>query len=222
MLLYVMRDAELLFVESPVFYRRGNKVLNAIYLSVQEGEIVGLLGRNGSGKSTLLNIIFGSLRAPDAYLRFKGTRFKQGYRTAVIGLLPQCGYLPLDFRLKKLVSFFDMDVPRFFRIPFIRSANTYLGEFSVGERRLLETMLLLCSTKPVLLLDEPFAGLSPVQVEWLREQLLITKRNKGILLTDHRYQDVMEVSDRTILLKHGNAIPIRSRDDLVFHQYCKL
>src|SRR5690606_7893876 len=82
------------FVDSVQFsYTSNNQLLTGGYLGLKVGDIIGLLGRNGTGKTTLMKIIFGSLRAQNAYIRVNGKKVSQAFPTREVCYLPQDSFL---------------------------------------------------------------------------------------------------------------------------------
>ncbi len=86
------------------------KVLQDIFLSCETGEILGILGRNGSGKSTLFEIIFGTLKGENQFIKFNEIILKnQVDRKNRISYLPQNSFLPKNIKIKKLIELFCND-----------------------------------------------------------------------------------------------------------------
>ena len=102
--------------------------------------------------------------------------------------------------------FIQMETIRilFFRAPFIeRIATRKIGTLSLGELRYFELLLVAHLEHPFLLLDEPFSMIELLYKEAIKEFLLSLKAKKGILLTDHYYRDVLDISDRNLVLVDG-------------------
>jgi ABC-type lipopolysaccharide export system ATPase subunit len=85
--------------------------------------------------------------------------------------------------------------------------------------RYLEIKLVLENNKKFALLDEPYNGLSPVAIEKINTLILQNKAKKGIIITDHNYKNVIEISTDLYLMKAGALSKIKSTEDLVFHGY---
>ena len=83
----------------------------------------------------------------------------------------------------------------------------------------LETLMIICSRAAFVLLDEPFTHISPVQAENFKQLIKACAKTKGIILTDHQYRNVLDISNRIILLNNGATKPINSRADLVQYNY---
>ena len=94
-----------------------------------------------------------------------------------------------------------------------------LNELSNGQQRFLECLWILSRDVPYILLDEPFSAIAPIQIEFLQKMIVETGRYKGVILTDHIYRPLLEVSSRVVLM-HNNAIyKIDNADDLVQYKY---
>lgn len=188
------------------------QILNDVFLSCIPGEIVGLLGRNGAGKSSLLRIIFGSLNADNKFVSLDGKQINSlGDHKGKLSYLPQHNFLPTHVKVEKLIRCFsDLSNATLFGNELIKPMlNRKVGELSGGERRLLEVLLIIHSDAKYLLLDEPFNGLSPIHVGFVKDILKKNARNNGILISDHRYQHVLDISTKVMLLKEGNIKHIK-------------
>lgn len=200
---------------------QGRKVLNNMFLQCRKGEIVGLLGRNGSGKSTLLKMIFGILYGQHRILSMDGKIFTAGYRTQQIGYLSQLPFAPTDWSVEVLLD--DMRVPADAEIRknalFTQFKHHKIGQLSGGHRRFFEIVSLLYGPKTFLLLDEPFSNISPFLCEEITQHILKKKNEKGIILTDHYFKQIVDISDRVILLHNGSNYTIQAPEDLATHGY---
>jgi lipopolysaccharide export system ATP-binding protein len=202
----------------------GRPVLTDIYLRVQTGQIVGLLGRNGSGKSTLLQVVFGARAVPDASVRVDGRRVVPAFQTpGLLNYLPQAPLLPAGLTLRQAARLLGVD-------PLAASAgfpelpaqlDCHLGELSGGSARLWQVLLLLHANTAFSLFDEPFTGIMPMHVETLGAVLQQARRHKGLLLTDHRYAELLPLCDVVYLLQQGRLLQLgpNFRDELVEYGY---
>lgn len=198
------------------------KLLNGIYLKAETGKITGILGSNGCGKSSLLNIIFGNLRPHSKLIRLDGKPvLKPLFRTGLVGYLPQQNYIPKNFRLKKVFYFFNLDLKTFIQhFPqFSENENAKLSTFSGGQRRVIETYIIVGSHFKLILLDEPFTHLAPIYVKKFQELLRIEKQNKAIIITDHLYHHILELTSDLYLLKNACTIPIENKQQLENYHY---
>ena len=200
-----------------------HNVLTDVYLRCETGDIVGLLGRNGSGKSTFLKILFGALSANQKFIRIDGRIFNRPYQTAgEICYLPQDPFLPRNLRLATIVKFYlpAGQVALFFDDPLLGGLeNSPVSHLSGGEQRYAEIKLLLNSDAKFILLDEPFNGIAPVLIESVKDMIRLQAQNKGIILTDHDYRNVIDVANRHYLFADGGLKPIRDKEDLVIRGY---
>ncbi|WP_031425924.1 ATP-binding cassette domain-containing protein [Flavimarina sp. Hel_I_48] len=195
-------------------------ILKKVSFQLKTGEILGLFGSNGSGKSTLLKILFGTLKSDILDLKIDGKTFRGSdiIKHQKIGYLPQFSFLPAANRVWDVVPKFFEDgklQDRVMRDPGVeRISGTKIGQLSQGERRYLELQLVGNLAHPFLMLDEPFSMVEPLYIEHINRFLLQIKETKGILLTDHYYHNVWEISDRKKLLKEGVLNNIQTKENL--------
>ena len=189
----------------------GRQVLGGIYMRVQTGQIVGLLGRNGSGKSVLLQTIFGARAVADASVRVNGWRVVPAFRApGLLNYLPQEPLLPPSLTLARAARLLGVDIEQATaRFPELRAQfGQRLGELSGGSARLVQALLLLHADTAFSLFDEPFSGVMPVHVETLAEEMQLLKPRKGLLITDHRYVEVLPICDVVYLLHQGRLLQL--------------
>ena len=211
----------MLKVDSVELSYNGRKILQDIYLDCKPTEVVGLLGRNGCGKSSLLKIIFGSLNPSFKHISINDKTIGKGYRHK-IGYLPQDHYLPDTtpiYHLAKLLVdpqvWDEFAEESIYQKYFQKKPNQLSG----GEIRQLETLMILYSKANYILLDEPFIHLSPIQAEEFKEIIRKRSRQKGIIVTDHQYQNILDISNKIVLLSDGCTKHIKSSDELVTFGY---
>ncbi len=199
------------------------KILTDIYLKCETGDIIGMLGRNGSGKSTLLKIIFGSITSLNKSIRVNGKVYDRPFKTTgLIGYLPQHPFLLPHLSIYETVKLYlDADqVNPFLTDPVIGYLQkSKINSLSGGEQRYLEIKLILHTPNKFILLDEPFNGVAPVVVEKLKIMITEQSKTKGIILTDHDYNNVMDVATRYCLVRDGTVKPIGRSEDLVKWNY---
>lgn len=214
----------LLEVDS-VFLEFGKKcILSDVFMHFETGQVTGILGRNGTGKTCLLNIIYGSLKANFSSLRYNGEHIGSFYKKDdKVSYLPQFSILPKFLKLSKIISLFEVDSSLFLAdFPeFGHSFNTTFGILSFGQKRLFETWLFLRSKSEFILLDEPFSYLMPVHVEKIKEIIREEKSTKGIVITDHLYENVIDLSDSLYLIYHSVARKIKDLSELIEYGYLR-
>ena len=86
---------------------------------------------------------------------------------------------------------------------------------------MFEVLLVLEAKTKFSILDEPFSHVMPKYIDLLKDRILKLKANKGILITDHQYQNVMEVSDKLYLLSSGVMQKVEQEEDLQFYGYIR-
>jgi ABC-type lipopolysaccharide export system ATPase subunit len=195
------------------------QVLTDIALKCRSGDIIGLLGRNGSGKSTLLKIIFGTLYTDYKFIRINDKILDQPFKTKnIIVYLSQDNFLPKNITVKQAVKIYsgDPDHKEFLEDEVLsKVSETKIRNLSGGESRYLEVRLLLALDSRFVLLDEPFNGISPLHVEKVKNLILEKSVEKGIILTDHDYRNVLDVANKYYLLFDGGLKPIKTKQNLI-------
>lgn len=197
-------------------------ILKSIYFKAEKGKITGILGGNGSGKTSLLRIIFGELIPKNKLIRIdKQPILKPLYQKKFIKYLPQFHIIPNSFSLKKGFELFDVSLTSFFTnfTDFRKYIKSNFCKLSGGERRLIETYIILKSDASIILLDEPFSHLAPIYIEKIKKIIVTEKKNKIIIITDHLYKDILNISDDIYLLKNGWSKQITNHKDLIFYKY---
>lgn len=198
------------------------RILTDCYLKCVSGEIVGVLGRNGCGKSSLFRVIFGSLKPANKFIRINGEVCQQPFKKKLVGYIPQDNIFPKEFTVNKLLKFlFDkkgqVAIRGFQRIESME--NTKIRNLSGGELKYLAVLTMLHMDHPFILLDEPFSGVEPIYQKEIQTLLRSNPRKKGILLTDHNYRNILEVSDRVCLLREGVLKQVVDFSELEFFGY---
>jgi ABC-type lipopolysaccharide export system ATPase subunit len=126
--------------------------------------------------------------------------------------------LPKHLKVRDVIPLFYTagdEQDKIFRAHFIEKiAAQKVGTLSMGQKRYLELLLVAHLPHPFLLLDEPFSMIEPLYKEVIQEFLLSLKAKKGILLTDHYYTDVLEISDRNLVLVDGVSHVANKEEDL--------
>ena len=135
--------------------------------------------------------------------------------------LPQNLFMPSNMSLNEAFSLYGVDYDGL--VTFDTKYHTYqhktFNELSGGEARIVEMYLVLMSDADFCILDEPFSNIAPNCVDKMQSLIQTQKKNKGIIISDHLYEDILEVTDDLFLLRDGYTFPIKSRDDLIRNGY---
>ena len=209
----------------------GRKVVKDVSFEVNQGEIVGLLGPNGAGKTTSFYMTVGLIKPNGGaiYLDNKDITSYPMYKRAQSGI----GYLAQEASVFRKLSIEDnilsvLQMTKLSKKEQIKKMESLIDEFSLnhirksrgdllsgGERRRTEIARALATDPSFILLDEPFAGVDPVAVEDIQRIIAkLTKKNIGILITDHNVQETLAITDRTYLMFEGSILKAGSPDVL--------
>lgn len=198
-------------------------VVNHVSIDVTQGEIVGLLGPNGAGKTTTFYMTVGLLtpnegeifldnRNITSYPIYKRARLGIGYlaqeasvfrkmtvENNIRSVLEMTGK-PKEYQRAKLESLIEE-----FHLQNVR--KNYGDRLSGGERRRTEIARCLAIDPKFIMLDEPFAGVDPINVEEIQSIVYSLKnKNIGILITDHNAPETLSITDRAYLLFEGKIL----------------
>jgi len=197
------------------------RILSGIYLKAETGNVVGILGSNGCGKSSLLNIIFGNTQPKYKLIRIDSKPIlKPLYKTKLVKYLPQHKFLP-NLKLRTLFKLFKVSWEDFIKnfSALKKYEKTKINRLSGGEQRIVEIYLILKSDSKIVLLDEPFSHVAPLQIEYIKQIINTEKKHKVIIITDHMYAHIIETSDEIYLLKNGCSKKIDYFTELEDYKY---
>ena len=209
----------------------GKSVVKDVSLNLKQGEIVGLLGPNGAGKTTSFYMIVGLIKpnSGSIFLDDKEITNFPMYKRAQNGI----GYLAQESSVFRKMSVEDnihsvLEMTKLTKKEQKNRVESLLDEFGLtairksrgdllsgGERRRTEIARALATSPRFILLDEPFAGVDPLAVEDIQKIVRdLTKRNIGILITDHNVQETLAITDRTYLMFEGSILKDGKPEDL--------
>lgn len=208
-------------------YPDGTKALRGVDLTVYPGEILGLLGENGAGKTTLMKILFGMLKPTSGKIIVRGreVHFKSPSDAIALGI----GMVHQHFTLVEvfdalhniilgmeghiLLSKIDVENARrklqklMDNLNFQVSLDVPVENLPVGVQQRIEILKMLYRNVDVLILDEPTAVLTPIEVEELFAVLRkLKKQGKTIIFISHKLNEVMEITDRVTVIRKGQVI----------------
>ncbi len=212
-------------IDNVELYFKNKRILNGIYLKAETGQVTAILGRNGCGKSSLLNIVFGNLKPKYMLIRLDNKPLlKPLYATGFAKYLPQYNFIPTGMKLSRVFKLFDLDwtlfIENFEAFSIYESAKFKV--LSGGERRLVETYIILKTASQIAILDEPFSHLSPLHIERIKGLIAEEKKHKAIIISDHMYQHIIDASDTIYLLKNGTTKKIENLIELETYNYLKI
>ncbi|MCK8142351.1 ATP-binding cassette domain-containing protein [Flavobacterium sp. I-SCBP12n] len=203
----------------------GKIIISDVYLKCETNEVVGILGRNGSGKSTLLKIIFGIEAADFKFVRVDGiVKANTSALINQISYLPQDNFIPNSLSIKKAItlSIAKDKIAHFSADDMIQSMlSKKIKHLSGGELRYLEIKLILYNDSKFVLLDEPYNGLSPIMIDKINNLIIEKASVKGIVITDHNYENVIKVSTKLALMKEGKMFHLKNKEELVERGYLR-
>jgi len=204
------------------------KALNNLNLEVKEGEIFGLLGPNGAGKTTFLNILAGTVIKNSGSVNVWGYDLDQNPRQvrSSIGIVPQEVNLDPFFNPKSLLELQAglYGIPKKDRITDIilklvsleKQANSYARSLSGGMKRRLLIAKAMVHRPPILVLDEPTAG---VDVQLRRDlwnnMKAVNKQGVTIILTTHLMYEAEEMCNKIAIINKGNLIKLDTTENLL-------
>lgn len=192
-------------VDSVMIRFKENVVLSDVSASFETNKIYGILGRNGSGKSTFFKIVFGAIEPEYATIKIDGVYRKNWYPTNLIKFMPQHFIIPESLIIEDACYLFGSDKEECLLLfgQFKINSKQKIGQLSGGQRRLVELFIFLTSQAPFLILDEPFTHLMPIQIEELKPILKKYKEKKSMIVSDHQYRHILDVSDKISLIRYG-------------------
>lgn len=198
-------------------------ILSDVEFECNTGEIVGILGRNGTGKSTLFKILFGILKPNHAEIYLDRSPFNPRLHQGIfVGYHAQEVIMPKDIVVKNLISMYikpEKQSNIFYATGIHDMENKSIRKLSLGQQRYLQLLLLLNLDHQFIILDEPFSMVEPLFKELIKKTLIEFKSQKGILITDHYYLDVLEIADRSCLIKNGEVMHVSKVDELIELEY---
>ena len=193
------------------------KALNHVSLEVENGKILGILGRNGAGKTTTIKSIMGIIEPEEGSITFDGIDIRKA--KVSIGYLPEERGLYVNAVVKDQLLYFAMLNGMDKKVAFTE-IKKLLEEFKIpgyltkkvktlskGNKQKIQLISAILHKPQIVILDEPFSGLDPVNIELFKSTVLDLKKSGAtILFSSHRMEDVEEMCDRNVMLNKGNVV----------------
>ena len=195
--------------------------LSNVDLTLERGEIIGLLGPNGSGKTTLIKLINGLLLPTDGQITVNGS--VPGVETKkIVSYLPERGCLDERRRISELISYYsdfysDFDISRAHTMlkdldidPSLR-----LKTLSKGTKEKVQLILVMSRNAQLYVLDEPIGGVDPAARDYILRTILTNyNEDASVLISTHLIADVENVLDRVLFLQNGQITLNASVDEI--------
>ncbi len=200
-------------------------IINDVSFKLETGEILGIFGRNGCGKSTLLKMIFGTEKSDSINISIDGKVFhpSTNIQNQQVAYLPQHPFLPKRLKVRDVIPIYFQEEKKqdtvFYDALIAKIAGKKVGELSMGQLRYFEVLLIGNLEHPYVLLDEPFSMIEPLYKIEIKTFLNRIKSEKGIIIPDHYYEDVLDITSKNILIKDGKSYNIQNKEELSDFQY---
>lgn len=200
-------------------YYATQKAVDDISFSIKEGSIFGLLGPNGAGKTTLLRMITGILYPDSGEIILQGQEFnatndiyKIGYMPEERGLYKKMKIGEQALYLAQLKGLSRHDAMKKIKEWFVKFEmqswwNKKVEDLSKGMSQKLQFVTTVLHEPPLLILDEPFSGLDPVNSNLIKDEIFnLAKKGTTIIFSTHRMEQVEEICDHIVLVNKGQKI----------------
>ena len=200
-------------------YYAAHKAVDDISFSIPEGSIFGLLGPNGAGKTTLLRMITGILYPDDGNILFENKKFNP------IDDIPKIGYMPEERGLYKKMKIGEQalylamlkglnrkEAMKKIKEWFVKFEmqswwNKKVDDLSKGMSQKLQFVTTVLHEPKLLILDEPFSGLDPVNSNLIKDEIFkLAQNGTTIIFSTHRMEQVEEICDKIVLVNKGKKI----------------
>lgn len=200
-------------------YFTNQKAVDDISFSIEKGSIFGLLGPNGAGKTTLLRIITGIFYQDSGDLLFEGRPFNPNTDVSMIGYMPEEKGLYKKMKVGEQAMYFAQlkglsqseamkQVKHWFqKLEMQTWWNKNVEDLSKGMHQKLQFIITVLHQPRLIILDEPFSGLDPVNANVIKEEIFnLAKNGATIIFSTHRMEQVEEICDHIILVNKGKKL----------------
>ncbi len=200
-------------------YYATQKAVDDISFSIPQGSIFGLLGPNGAGKTTLLRMITGIFYPDSGNILFEGEKFDPVKDIARIGYMPEERGLYKKMKIGEQALYLAMlkglsrhDALKKIKEWFVKFEmeswwNKKVDDLSKGMSQKLQFVITVLHEPHLLILDEPFSGLDPVNSNLIKEEIFkLSQKGTTIIFSTHRMEQVEEICDKIVLINKGKKI----------------
>lgn len=209
----------LLEVKNVKKYFATQKAVDGASFNVEQGTIFGLLGPNGAGKTTLLRMITGIFYPDSGEITFRGENFLGLSHTSEIGYMPEERGLYKKMKigeqaiyLAQLKGLGAEEANKQVKHWFVKlGMESWWGkkveDLSKGMGQKLQFVTTVAHSPSLIILDEPFSGLDPVNANIIKEEIFsLARQGKTIIFSTHRMEQVEEICDKIVLVNKGKVI----------------
>ncbi len=206
-------------------YTSGCYALNNLNLSLERGQIIGLLGPNGSGKTTFIKLINNLLTPTSGQILIDGKL--PGVETkAMVSYLPERTHLDQTMKIKDLIKYFadfyeDFRTERAFTMlkDLNIDQNARLKNLSKGTKEKVQLILVMSRDAKLYILDEPIGGVDPAARDYILHTILNNYNEEAtILLSTHLIHDIESILDQVIFIRQGQLVLNASVDEIRMEQ----
>ena len=194
------------------------KAVDNVSFRVEDGHILGVLGKNGAGKSTIFRMILNILEPDEGEVIYNGKKIDYSISDK-IGYLPEVGSLIDSYTVYeqcmyygKMKSMKSEDIKNNMfdlleQFGIVEYANMKIKELSKGNKQKIQFIISLLHNPELLILDEPFSGLDPVSVEYFKKIILELKnQGKTIIFSSHIMSQVEMLCEEVLIIDSGKVV----------------
>ena len=194
------------------------KAVDNVSFKVEEGHILGVLGKNGAGKSTIFRMILNILEPDEGEVLYNGQKIDHSISDR-IGYLPEVGSLIDSYTVYeqciyygKMKSMKSEDIKNNMfelleQFGIVEYANMKIKELSKGNKQKIQFIISLLHNPDLIILDEPFSGLDPVSVEYFKRIILqLKEQGKTIVFSSHIMSQVEMLCEDVLIINDGKVV----------------
>lgn len=208
----------MLKVENITKYYNKNKAVDNLSFTVEKGEIFGLLGENGAGKTTTFRIILGLVNASSGNVTLDGKKIdynltdKIGYVTEERSLLTKMTVKDQILLYGVLKGMSEDNILKEMRkwlkkFQISDYENRKIKELSKGNQQKIKFIAAVINKPKLLILDEPFSGLDPINVEMLKKAIIeLQETGCSIIFSSHQMEQIEDFCEKLVILSHGKVV----------------
>ncbi|MBC5743065.1 ABC transporter ATP-binding protein [Lachnospiraceae bacterium MD308] len=202
-------------------YNKMYTALNNLNLTLDRGQIIGLLGPNGSGKTTFIKLLNDVLVPTQGEIRING--MAPGVETKkIVSYLPERTYLDETMKVKETIQYFSdfydnfSDERAYQMLDDLQiDTNARLKTLSKGTKEKVQLILVMSRDADLYVLDEPIGGVDPAARDYILSTILNNYNEKAaILISTHLIQDIENILDRVLFIKQGQLVLNATVDEI--------